>query len=227
MRLHHHTHPRPSRARRSARGLLCAAVTAATVVGAGGAAADPTPAPTAASCSRWTALLVPGTWETTPAADPTRPVGMLTPVAQGLTAHYGSDIDVRTLAYTAPYTTSQTAGAQALTATLAGLCSGTRVVLAGYSQGADIVGDLATAIGNQAGPIPASRVVAIGLVSDPHRDRPPPSSGTPCPARASPDRAPRTSAPSPTVSARCVPRVTSTARPRRRHRLPWPRWAAP
>ncbi|WP_280340908.1 cutinase family protein [Nocardia abscessus] len=98
---------------------------------------------------------------------------MLAPLAQGLAARYGSDIDVRTLAYpadTAPYTTSQTQGAQAVTATLAGLCSGTRVVLAGYSQGADIVGDLATAIGNHRGPIPASRVVAVGLVSDPRRD---------------------------------------------------------
>ncbi|MFX0578827.1 cutinase family protein [Nocardia nepalensis] len=168
-----HTHHRLDHARRSVRALLCATVTAATVVGAGVAAADPTPAPAAAPCPRWTALLVPGTSETTPTADPARPVGMLAPIAEGLTARYGSDIDVRTLAYTAdaaPYATSQTQGAQALTATLARLCSGTRVVLAGYSQGADIVGDLATAIGNNHGPIPASRVVAVGLVSDPRRD---------------------------------------------------------
>ncbi|WP_433754708.1 cutinase family protein [Nocardia sp. CA-135398] len=168
-----HTHHRLAHTRRSVRALLCATVTAATVVGAGVAAADPTPAPAAAPCPRWTALLVPGTSETTPAADPARPVGMLAPIAEGLTARYGSDIDVRTLAYTAaaaPYATSQTQGAQALTATLARLCSGTRVVLAGYSQGADIVGDLATMIGNNQGPIPASRVVAVGLVSDPRRD---------------------------------------------------------
>ncbi|WP_062987104.1 cutinase family protein [Nocardia anaemiae] len=173
MRTRHHSHSRTARIRRFARGLLCAAVATATVVGAGAAAADPTPVPAAANCPRWTALLVPGTWETTLAADPARPVGMLAPVAQGLAARYGSDIDVRTLAYTAdaaPYTTSQTQGAQALTATLARLCSGTRVVLAGYSQGADIVGDLATAIGNNRGPIPASRVVAVGLLSDPRRD---------------------------------------------------------
>ncbi|MET7773167.1 cutinase family protein [Nocardia sp. NPDC005366] len=168
-----HTHPRPVRARRFARALLCAATAVATVVGAGVAAADPTPAPAATNCPPWTAILVPGTWETTPTADSTRPVGMLAPIAQGLTARYGRDIEVRTLAYTAdaaPYATSQTQGAQALTATLAGLCSSTRVVLAGYSQGADIVGDLATAIGNNRGPIPASRVIAVGLLSDPHRD---------------------------------------------------------
>ncbi|MGO4615672.1 cutinase family protein [Nocardia sp. 2YAB30] len=172
MRTRHHTH-RLARTRRFAHAVLCATVATATVVGAGVAAADPAPAPTAANCPRWTALLVPGTWETTSAADPAQPVGMLAPVAQGLAARYGSAIDVRTLPYTAdaaPYTTSQTAGAQALTATLARLCSGTRVVLAGYSQGADIVGDLATAIGNNRGPIPAARVVAVGLVSDPRRD---------------------------------------------------------
>ncbi|MGY2116028.1 cutinase family protein [Nocardia gipuzkoensis] len=174
MRSRHHTRHRiiPTR-RHIDRALLCAAVATATVVGAGVAAADPTPAPAAASCPRWTALLVPGTWETTPAADPTRPVGILAPIAQGLTARYGSNIDVRTLAYTAdaaPSTASQSQGAQALTATLTGLCSTTRVVLAGYSQGADIAGDLATAIGNNRGPIPASRVVAVGLVSDPRRD---------------------------------------------------------
>ncbi len=173
MRTRHHTYSRTARARRFARAVLCAAGATATVFGAGVAAADPAPAPAAANCPRWTTLLVPGTWETTSSAGPARPVGMLAPVAEGLATRYGSAIDVRTLAYTAdasPYATSQTAGAQALTATLAGLCSGTRVVLAGYSQGADIVGDLATAIGNNQGPIPAWRVVAVGLVSDPRRD---------------------------------------------------------
>ncbi|MGY1946206.1 cutinase family protein [Nocardia asiatica] len=172
--------------RHIARALLCAAVATATGVGAGVAVADPTAAPAAASCPRWTALLVPGTWETTPAADPTRPVGMLAPIAQGLAARYGSNIDVRTLAYTAgvaTYTTSQTHGAQTLTATLASLCSTTRVVLVGYSQGADIAGDLATAIGNHRGPIPASRVVAVGLVSDPHRDPATTQLGNPVPSR--------------------------------------------
>ncbi|MGY1876390.1 cutinase family protein [Nocardia gipuzkoensis] len=184
MRGRHHTHHRPVRTRRRfARALLCAAVATATVVGAGAAAADPTPAPAAANCPRWTALLVPGTWETTPAAHPARPVGMLTLVAEGLAARYGSDIDVRTLAYTAPYTTSQTQGAQALTATLAALCSTTRVVLAGYSQGADIVGDLATALGHNRGPIPASRVIAVGLVSDPRRDPATAQLGNPVPGQ--------------------------------------------
>ncbi|WP_174190097.1 cutinase family protein [Nocardia barduliensis] len=187
MRSRHHTLPRRIRTRRRfARAVLCAAVAVTTAAGAGVAAADPTPAPAAASCPRWTALLVPGTWETTPAADPAQPVGMLAPVAWGLAARYGSDIDVRTLAYTAdaaPYTTSQTQGTRTLTATLAALCSTTRVVLAGYSQGADIVGDLATAIGNQRGPIPASRVVAIGLVSDPRRDPATAQLGNPVPGQ--------------------------------------------
>ncbi|WP_280272824.1 cutinase family protein [Nocardia wallacei] len=162
------THPN---ARHSARALLCALVVAfLALLVSGPATADP--APPESNCPRFTAILVPGTGETTPAATPDQPGGMLAPIGQGLRQRYGTDIAVRTLAYTAsatPYHASETQGVQALSTTLAGLCSSTRVVLAGYSQGADITGDVATAIGNHRGPLPDSRIVAVALLSDPRR----------------------------------------------------------
>ncbi|BDT85617.1 MULTISPECIES: cutinase family protein [Nocardia] len=169
------THHRPVRThRRLSHAALCAAIATTTVCGSGVATADPAPGPTSAGCPRWTALLVPGTFETNPATQPASPVGALSPVADGLTTRYGSDIDVQTLPRTADAT-----GEQALAAALSALCSGTRVVLAGYAEGAATVGDLATAVGNNRGPIPASQVVAVGLVSDPHRDPSTPQLGTP------------------------------------------------
>ncbi|MEV3961521.1 cutinase family protein [Nocardia sp. NPDC050193] len=160
-----HTY-RPVRTRRrAAHAALCAAIAATTACGAGAATADPPPGPAAADCPRWTALLVPGTFETSPPTDPAAAVGVLTTVSESLATRYGSDIDVQTL----PRTTEAT-GEQALAAALSALCSGTRVVLAGNAEGAAIVGNLAAAIGNNHGPLSPSQVVAVGLVSDPHRD---------------------------------------------------------
>ncbi|MEV0539246.1 cutinase family protein [Nocardia salmonicida] len=161
----HHNHTRTTR--RAAHMALCAAV-AATTVAAGVAAADPTPGHNGAQCPRWTALLVPGTYETTPTATGQAMPEILTQLGQSLTNRYGSDIEVRTLA--APTSGAGFVSGVELTAAVSGLCSDTRVVLAGYGQGAEVTGDLATSIGNNKGPIPASRVVAVALVSDPRRD---------------------------------------------------------
>ncbi|NKY33832.1 cutinase family protein [Nocardia speluncae] len=171
----HPTHHRPARARRrAAHTALCAAIAATTVCGAGAATADPPPGPAAADCPRWTALLVPGTFETAPPTDQAPPVGVLTTVAESLTTRYRSDIGVRTLLRTTEATSEQ-----ALAAALSTLCSQTRVVLAGNAEGAAVVGDLAAAIGNNHGPLSASQVVAVGLVSDPHRDPSTPQLGGP------------------------------------------------
>ncbi|WP_306365558.1 cutinase family protein [Nocardia sp. CC227C] len=106
-------------------------------------------------------------------ADPAHPVGLLAPIGTGLTARYGTGIDVRFLPYPAavtPYTHSQQAGVQALSALLDGLCETTRVVLTGYSQGADVAGEIAADIGNNLAGFPAARVAAVALISDPHRN---------------------------------------------------------
>ncbi|MEG8179378.1 cutinase family protein [Nocardia terpenica] len=154
---------------------IVAAITAAGAIGAGAATAAP-------GCVPVTAILVPGTGETTPAANPAQPVGLLATVGNGLAARYGSGIDVRYLPYTAapaPYRASENSGVQAMSTLLSGLCASTRVVLAGYSQGADVVGDTTAAIGRQQGPIDPSRVVGVGLIADPRRDPATPQLGTP------------------------------------------------
>lgn len=149
------------------------AATTATVIGAGNAAAVP-------GCAPVTAILVPGTGETNATANPAQPVGLLTTLGNGLTARYGGDIEVRYLPYPAaatPYASSQSAGVQALSGLLGGLCSETRVVLVGYSQGADVAGDVASAIGTGSGTIAASRVAAVALIADPRRDSATPQLG--------------------------------------------------
>lgn len=156
--------------------------TAVTTAATGVATAEPG----SAACPRWTAVLVPGTGETNPGADPTRSVGMLAPIGDGLRARYGNDIDVRSLAYAAapaPYQQSESGGVQALSGLLAGLCPTTQVVMAGYSQGADVVGDVTSTIGRSQNPIPASRVLAVGLLSDPNRDPSTPQLGQPVDGR--------------------------------------------
>ena len=173
----HHNHTRTTR--RAAHMALCAAI-AATTATAGIAAADPTPGRTGAQCPRWTALLVPGTYETTPTPTGQALPEILAQLGQSLTARYGSDIEVRTLATTSG--AGSVSGIE-LTAAVSGLCSDTRVVLAGYGQGAEVTGDLAASIGNNKGPIPASRVVAVALVSDPRRDPTTTQVGTPVTGR--------------------------------------------
>ncbi|TLG10253.1 cutinase family protein [Nocardia cyriacigeorgica] len=156
---------------------VATAVTAATIATSGTTAAAPT-----APCPPFTAVLAPGTGETNPLADPARPAGLLSPTGEGLRARYGADIDIRYLPYPAlavPYPVSAAGGATALTQALTDLCDSTQVVMAGYSQGADIVGTVTASIGQGRGPLPASRVLAVGLIADPRRDPDTPQLGDP------------------------------------------------
>ncbi|MFI6309749.1 cutinase family protein [Nocardia fusca] len=161
--------------RRTARAIAAAAAvvisaTTVTATATGVATAEPA---NGGACPRWTVVLVPGTGETNPGADSSAAVGMLAPIGDGLRARYGPDIDVRSLPYAAapaPYPQSESAGVQALSGTLAELCPTTRVVLAGYSQGADIAGDTLAEVGHGRGPIPDSQILGAGLLSDPNRD---------------------------------------------------------
>ncbi|WP_459547620.1 cutinase family protein [Nocardia sp. X0981] len=150
-----------------------------TATAIGTASAEPADS---GDCPRWTAILVPGTGETNLGADPAAAVGMLAPIGDGLRARFGIDIDVRSVPYAAapaPYRQSESSGVQALSGTLTALCPTTQVVLAGYSQGADVVGDTLADIGHGRGPIPDSRILAAGLLSDPNRDPSTPQLGTP------------------------------------------------
>ncbi|MGW5225134.1 cutinase family protein [Nocardia niigatensis] len=157
----------------------CAAILVAAGVMVGNAAVGDARAekPGAQPCTPYTAILAPGTWETRFDADPTVPVGMLRPIGDGLQRQFGSDITVLYAPYAASAFDQGLSYAQSLSTLEArlhqmasSLCGSTRVFLAGYSQGADGIGDFATEIGNGEGPISADRVVGVGLLADPHRD---------------------------------------------------------
>ncbi|MFC9839684.1 cutinase family protein [Rhodococcus sp. NPDC127530] len=157
---------------------LVALVACATVAGGGVAVTTPAIAHAdTTGCAATFNLLIPGTWETDETADPTHPVGILTPVADAITAAHGDRAKVYTLPYMArafdnghTYADSKLdalTNATAVLTDVANTCTNTKFTITGYSQGADAAGDLASRIGNDHGPVPADRVLAVGLLADP------------------------------------------------------------
>ncbi|MDE1672642.1 cutinase family protein [Nocardia gipuzkoensis] len=158
--------------------ITATAVTVATLV-CGSAAAAPLQLPAlgvTTDCPSVAGIFVPGTWETDAGADPTQPRGLLAPIATDLARQFGRQFDAMFPAYAARamdgmlYGDSQTQGlaaAKAAVADIAARCRATKFIISGYSQGADVAGDLTAAIGCHQDPIPAARVLAVGLVADP------------------------------------------------------------
>ncbi|OZE12375.1 cutinase [Rhodococcus sp. 05-2255-3B1] len=148
---------------------VAAAVASGLVVGAASpAAADP------ADCPAMYVVAIPGTWETSSGAAP-KP-GMLTDVTDRL----GGDIRTDYVSYPATafpwegevYGQSRAeavANAGGMLEAMVDRCGATKLGIIGYSQGADAAGDLAAAIGTGVGVVPADKVVAVGLISDPKR----------------------------------------------------------
>ena len=69
-----------------------------------------------------------------------------------------------------PYADSKSDGlskAKDVLTEIAAKCSETKFTITGYSQGADIAGDLASEIGNSSGPVKAEQILAVGLLADP------------------------------------------------------------
>ncbi|GAB4585605.1 hypothetical protein Ntsu_34370 [Nocardia sp. IFM 10818] len=134
-------------------------------------------APPPASCAATFNLFIPGTWETDEKADPTRPVGMLGPIAEAVEREQGAESEIFFTPYIArAFDDGHTYADSKNTAILnAGnvlrdyftRCPDALFTITGYSQGADAAGDIASAIGNDRGPVPADRVLAVGLLSDP------------------------------------------------------------
>ncbi|WP_032385513.1 cutinase family protein [Rhodococcoides fascians] len=163
---------RRSRTRRAVSLAVVAAVASCIALTAPAVA---TAAPTA--CATTFNLFIPGTWETSDSADPNTTVGMLKPVADSLQSKHGKDAQVYTLPYMArafdnghSYGDSKNNGLSKATEVLSKVatsCPTTKFTINGYSQGADIAGDLASAIGNDNGPVDAGRVLAVGLLADP------------------------------------------------------------
>ncbi|MDV6260665.1 cutinase family protein [Rhodococcoides yunnanense] len=147
---------------------VAAAVASGLVVGASPAAADP------GDCPSMYVVAIPGTWETSSGAAP-KP-GMLTDVTDRL----GDDIRTDYVSYPATafpwegevYGQSRAAAvtnAGGMLKAMADRCGATKFGIIGYSQGADAAGDLAAAIGTGVGIVPADKLVAVGLISDPKR----------------------------------------------------------
>ncbi|WP_037206679.1 cutinase family protein [Rhodococcus opacus] len=164
-------------ARRSRARNVVALVACATVAGSVALTAPATAHADPTGCAATFNLLIPGTWETSENADPHQPVGILAPVADAITTAHGDRAEVYTLPYMArafdnghTYADSKIDAltkAEAVLTDVAGRCTNTKFTITGYSQGADAAGDLASRIGNDHGPVPADRVLAVGLLADP------------------------------------------------------------
>jgi Cutinase len=143
----------------------------------------------AADCPDVMALVIPGTWESSPTDDPLNPtqfpLSLLGNVSRPLQQQFGTD---RLQAFTVPYTAqfhnpfsadkqmsyddSRAEGTRAAVQALTGMnekCPLTSYVLVGFSQGAVIAGDLASDIGNGRGPVDQDLVLGVTLIADGRR----------------------------------------------------------
>ncbi|MFE9575467.1 cutinase family protein [Nocardia sp. NPDC006044] len=130
-----------------------------------------------ADCAETFNLFIPGTWETNEKADPAQPIGMLRPIAEAIQRQHGPSSDIYFTPYMARafdngYTYADSKNTALVNARKAlrdydNRCPGAKFTITGYSQGADAAGDVASEIGNDRGPVPAERVIAVGLIADP------------------------------------------------------------
>ena len=170
---------------RGGRVFRAASVVTAAVVAVAVASGTPSPAAVAATavpsggCPAVAAEFMAGTWETSIGADPSVSVGLLKPIADDLARRFPGKIRIRFPAYPAQaftggvaYGTSAAAGGTELVEDIASLagCANTRWLLFGYSQGSEIAGDVASEIGCTSSPIPAERVLGVGLIADPKQN---------------------------------------------------------
>ncbi|WP_308192008.1 cutinase family protein [Gordonia zhenghanii] len=146
-----------------------------------------------ADCSDVLALVVPGTWESSARDDPHDPTAnkrsLMLKVSSQLQEKFPeSTADVYTVPYMAKfrnpadigdrqatYNTSRAQGkrrAEEKISKTSEHCPLTKYVLMGFSQGAVIVGDIASDIGNGRGPLPEQDqdlVLGVGLIADGRR----------------------------------------------------------
>jgi hypothetical protein len=168
----------PRAARSIPLALACAGVLVAGL--AGGCSSGTTSKPKPPGCPDVQAVFVPGTGETRAGADPAVPVGLLKSAAAPIRSSFDPG---RAAVYFVPYPAtftdlpnyqaSEAAGVKATTdaiAATAGKCPNAHFTLSGYSQGAAVAGDVATQVGQGAGPVSADKVLGVGLVADPNRD---------------------------------------------------------
>lgn len=130
-------------------------------------------------CPAIDAVAIPGTTETASDADPHHPVGVLGTILESIRKHTKLALSTYYTPYPATiiggtdnggYRGSKDAGIDNTNnhlKTVAHRCPKTRFLLTGYSQGADAAGDVAAAIGNNHGAIPADKLLGVALLADP------------------------------------------------------------
>jgi hypothetical protein len=149
----------------------------------------PRPASQDASCPDVQMMSIPGTWESSPQMDPLNPVqfplALLLSVTNPIRQQFDSGrLEIYTVAYTAQfhnplaadnqmsYNDSRAEGTRAAVKAMADMnnrCPLTSYVIAGFSQGAVIAGDLASDIGNGRGPVDDDLVLGVTAIADGRR----------------------------------------------------------
>ncbi|NTY59845.1 carboxylesterase Culp6 [Mycolicibacterium sphagni] len=142
-----------------------------------------------ASCPDVQMVVIPGTWESWPTDDPLNPtqfpLALLGNVTRPLAGQFGPDrLQIYTVPYTAQfhnplssdkqmsYNDSRAEGTRAAVKAMTDMnnrCPLTSYVLAGFSQGAVIAGDIASDIGNGRGPVDEDLVLGVTLIADGRR----------------------------------------------------------
>ncbi|GLZ46658.1 hypothetical protein Acsp06_28430 [Actinomycetospora sp. NBRC 106375] len=135
----------------------------------------------APGCPAVALFAVPGTRETSEAADPARSIGMLSGLTDPLAARWGGDpaaLSVRYVPYPASldrpfYLVSEQRGADRLTrdaVDVATRCPATTITLVGYSQGADVVSDVLHRVANGTVALAPERIGGAVMLGSPRRD---------------------------------------------------------
>jgi Cutinase len=142
-----------------------------------------------ASCPDVQMISIPGTWESSPTDDPLNPtqfpIALMLNVTNPIRAQFGNDrLEIYTVPYTAQfhnplsadrqmsYNDSRAEGTRAAVKAMTDMnnrCPLTSYVLAGFSQGAVIAGDMASDIGNGRGPVDEDLVLGVTLIADGRR----------------------------------------------------------
>ncbi|MBF6136015.1 cutinase family protein [Nocardia otitidiscaviarum] len=150
---------------------------------------EPTSQP--ASCPDVLMLSVPGTWESSSNDDPynpsANPISLMLNISNPIRERFPNDrVEVYTVPYVAQfsnpiaippdgqqsYNKSRSEGIARATDKLAQThrdCPLTTYVIAGFSQGAVIAGDVAADIGAGKGPVPADKVLGVTVLADGRR----------------------------------------------------------
>lgn len=131
------------------------------------------------TCAPIVLVAVPGTFETNRDHDPNEPVGALGELTEPARSKMGGQLSETYINYAADAGVSGTAYAQSIqngaTKTLKTIedvqerCDGSRVFLTGFSQGADVAGDVATMIGQKQTNVRPETMAGVVLFSDPSR----------------------------------------------------------